>query len=161
LVYFANFQKLTSFQGRSLAAKFPNNVALRNQHLPIFPSIPHPEHGLQLFLDQGLELRKPSYVKITCCYTIDYRLLQGYDYHRTSYRLCPDSMKELLACIGLTLPRRLREVLDYQPVKDNYAVNAYRAGLPNTVADIEMVAHCALVDTHSRETLKPTDFAAF
>ena len=66
-------------------------------------------------------------------------------------------MKELLAYIGLNLPRRLREVLIYQPVKDSHAVNAYRASLSNPVNDIKMVPHHAPVDTYSRERLKPKD----
>lgn len=119
----------------STSQKFPNNVALRNQHLPIFPSTPHHDNGIQLSLADGLELRKQSYVKTTCRYTLDYRLLHNYDHSGAPYKLRSDSMGALMAYINSTLPRRLREVLDYQPAKYNHRADVRRVGVPNPIAE--------------------------
>jgi hypothetical protein len=55
--------QITSFKGVPLDIRHQRNRLAREQHLPIFPSPPHPDSGLLLEID-GEPLRSNSYVKI-------------------------------------------------------------------------------------------------
>lgn len=58
----------------------------------------------------------------------------------TSYKLRSDSLEELMAYISTNLPRRLREVLDYQPTKHNQLADIRRSGMPNPIAETHPVS---------------------
>lgn len=90
------FSKLTSLGGVALEAKFPDNPYFRHHHLPVFPCDAHPDNGVQLFLEDGLQLRRPSYVKTEWRYEIDWRLLEDYDGSEKVYRLHPVSYRDLM-----------------------------------------------------------------
>lgn len=58
----------------------------------------------------------------------------------TLYKLRSDSLEELMAYISTNLPRRLREVLDYQPTKHNQLADIRRSGMPNPIAETHPVS---------------------
>lgn len=99
---------LTSLRGKSLDEYSPIS-SVRAFHLPIHPSPVHPDNGVLLFLDEGLELRKKTYVKTEFQRSISWELLQPeYREQRTGKqcRLRPDSFAKLLDYIGLEAPVR-------------------------------------------------------
>jgi len=59
----AERSQITSFNGVSLEVRHPRNRSVREKHLPISPSPPHPDSGLLLEID-GEPLRRNSYVKV-------------------------------------------------------------------------------------------------
>lgn len=90
------FSKLTSLGGAALEEKYPDNPYFRHHHLPIFPCDAHPDNGIQLFLEDGLQLRRASYVKTEWRYKIGWELLEDYDGSEKEFRLHPVSFRDLL-----------------------------------------------------------------
>ncbi|KAL9070755.1 MAG: hypothetical protein Q9161_004689 [Pseudevernia consocians] len=89
---------LTSLRGKTLD-EYSSIPATRAFHLPIHPSPVHPDNGILLYLDEGLELRRKTYVKTETPRRIPWDLLQkDYRERKTSkrFRLRPESFKKLL-----------------------------------------------------------------
>ncbi len=92
--------KLTTLGGKSLAEKWAHNPYFRHVHLPIFPCAPHPDHGIQLFLEDGLRLRRESYVKTEWRYFgVGWNLLAPYDDSGRCSRLHAVSYQDLVRYI--------------------------------------------------------------
>ncbi|KAI4116644.1 MAG: hypothetical protein LQ345_002976 [Seirophora villosa] len=69
--------QLTSFAGED---NFPfHNETVRAAHLPIHPCDPHPDTGILLFLREGMELRKRSWVKIDRVAEVGWNMLGVYE----------------------------------------------------------------------------------
>lgn len=90
-------KKLTSLGGQNLTQKFPDNPYFRHMHLPIFPCNAHPDHGTQLFLEGGMQLRRDSYVKTEFRWELSWELLDHYDDTGKEYKLHPVSYRDLMA----------------------------------------------------------------
>ena len=90
------FPKLTSLGGAALEEKYPDNPYFRHHHLPVFPCDAHPDNGVQLFLEDGLQLRRASYVKTEWRYEIGWELLEDYDGSERVFRLHPVSYRDLM-----------------------------------------------------------------
>lgn len=79
-----------------LEQKYADNPYFRHHHLPVFPCDAHPDNGVQLFLQDGLQLPKPSYVKTEWRYRIGWGLLEDYRGSETGFRLHPVSYRDLM-----------------------------------------------------------------
>ncbi|KAI1760095.1 hypothetical protein GGR53DRAFT_523354 [Hypoxylon sp. FL1150] len=112
---------ITSLKGMDLETRFGDNRALRSEHLPIRPSLAHPDNGMLLNLeDLTLTMRKKSYVKTRMHYRIQLRSLKNYEYNGPDYVLSRKSYQELIeyarfspppfhpASSTVTSPRRAR-----------------------------------------------------
>lgn len=104
-----------------LEARFGDNRGLRLEHLPIRPSLAHPDNGMLLNLeDLTLTMRKKSYVKTRFQYRIQLRSLKTYEHNGPDYVLSRKSYQELIeyakfspplshpASSTVTSPRRAR-----------------------------------------------------
>lgn len=80
----------------ALEEKYPDNSYFRHHHLPVFPCDAHPDNGVQLFLEDGLQLRRASYVKTEWRYTIGWELLEDYDGSGRTFRVHPVSLRDLM-----------------------------------------------------------------
>jgi hypothetical protein len=98
--------KITSFGGRSLAERHPNDAQLRLQHLPIAPAPAHPDTGLLLTLRGNASLDKCSYVKMSRRLEVAQAALRPYRGNTVSnpYILSPESYQLLASYVGLTSP---------------------------------------------------------
>ncbi|KAI4174344.1 MAG: hypothetical protein LQ348_006393 [Seirophora lacunosa] len=68
---------LTSFAGED---NFPfRNETVRAAHVPIYPCDPHHDTGILLFLREGMELRKRSWVKIDRVAEVGWNMLSVYE----------------------------------------------------------------------------------
>ena len=79
-----------------MADKFPDNPYFRHHHLPIYPAPAHPDTGLQLFLEGGVELRRESYLKTEWRYEVPWIWLNHYDETGRILRLHPFSLWDLV-----------------------------------------------------------------
>ncbi len=61
-------------------------------------------------------------------------------------------MEQLMAYINSTLPKRLQEVLDYQPSKYQHAVNAREPRVLYPIATSQTAAQGVSVGIHTEET---------
>lgn len=68
---------------------------VRAAHVPIWPCDPHPDTGLLLFLRNGTELRKKSYVKIDRMFEVSWEMLGAYDGTGRDIILTHDSLEVL------------------------------------------------------------------
>lgn len=89
--------KLTSLGGRTLRDKFPDNPYFRHHHIPIYPCEAHPDSGMQLFLDDSLQLRRDTFVKTESRYELSLRVLTPYDDTGRQFKLHPVAFRELMA----------------------------------------------------------------
>lgn len=88
--------KLTSLGGTALRHKYPDNPYFRHHHLPIYPCDAHPDSGVQLVLDDGLQLRRDTWVKTEFRYEISSCLLTPYDDTGRQFKLHAVSFRALM-----------------------------------------------------------------
>lgn len=115
----ADIQKLTSFHGRDLIERYPdnpgcpNNLRIRHNYLPISPCSVHPDLGILIFLQGKRILRSKSYINTQNRVAINCGVLERYDRDGTRYKLELESFKVLTSHINLaSLPIRpvLRDI---------------------------------------------------
>lgn len=93
---------ITSFNSRGLFEKHGNNKAARLDHLPIYPSNPHPDNGELLYLEGNAALSKKSYVKTGKQHTVDPSVLRPD--RSTKGKLSKESLTVLIKYINFTPP---------------------------------------------------------
>lgn len=92
-----------------LEPKYADNPYFRHHHLAVFPCDAHPDNGVQLFLQDGRQLRKPSDVKTGWRDSIGWELLEDDQGSESGFRLYPVSYRDLM------LHRRTPFVHDLPP----------------------------------------------
>ncbi len=86
--------QLTSFGGAIREDNFRwRNQLVRAAHVPIWPCDPHPDTDLLLFLRNGTELRKNSYVKTDQMFEVSWEMLGAYDETEREIMLTHDSLE--------------------------------------------------------------------
>ncbi|KAI9763931.1 MAG: hypothetical protein M1840_008965 [Geoglossum simile] len=78
----------------TLTSRIPRN-SVQQYRLPISPSPPNPLNGLQLHLDDGGELDKPSHVRIEKAYSIPWAIIRP-DRSHIVYKLTQESFAILI-----------------------------------------------------------------
>jgi len=88
---------LTTFGGRTVQERYPQNRVKRNNYLPIYPRSPITPRGVQLYT-AGEPLKKPGYVNIAETYTVHTDMLRAYDWDFAvdAYRLTEASLGQVI-----------------------------------------------------------------
>ncbi|KAK0648247.1 hypothetical protein B0T16DRAFT_113991 [Cercophora newfieldiana] len=96
----------TSLQGHDLLQKFPDSKEKRVWYLPIHPSKRHPDLNKVLKVENGLQLRKKSYVNTKDQHTIPFEALRVYARERPTQRyvLTSSSYQILIDQAGFSVP---------------------------------------------------------